>query len=106
MVLAQLLAIALVVAVVALAIALIPPRRGGVPVSIRDRKRRPRDDERGWKGFIYANPDDPHLFVPKRIGPGYTLNFGHRGAWKLLFAVLGVIALGITLSTLQAHPSR
>lgn len=40
-----------------------------------------------WKlGIFYFNPADPSIFVAKRFGIGYTLNFGNRWAW----AVLGV----------------
>jgi len=27
-------------------------------------------------GFFYCNKADPRVFVPKRYGLGYTLNFG------------------------------
>jgi uncharacterized membrane protein len=38
-----------------------------------------------WKlGAIYYNPSDPALFVQKRIGFGYTFNFGNRMAWLLM----------------------
>jgi uncharacterized membrane protein len=43
-----------------------------------------------WKlGIFYVNPADPSVFVAKRFGIGYTLNFGNRWSW----AVLGVIAI-------------
>ena len=43
-----------------------------------------------WKGgLFYVNPDDPALFVEKRIGIGYTLNFGRPGAW----AIIGLLIL-------------
>ncbi|MEV8510940.1 DUF5808 domain-containing protein [Dactylosporangium sp. NPDC051484] len=100
-VLAQLLAIALIVAIVALAVVVIPINRRGAPISARGGR-----DERGWHGFIYANPDDPNLFVPKRLGPGWTINFGHRRAWQAVFGILAVIALSITLGTLAAAPGR
>lgn len=96
MVLAQLLAVALIVALVALAIVAIPINRGPTPLTAR------RTDERGWRGFIYANPDDPNLFVPKRIGVGRTLNFGHRRAWQVVFIVLGAVALMVALGTVYA----
>jgi uncharacterized membrane protein len=98
-VLAQLLAIGLVVAIVALAVVAIPMKRGGAPISARGGR-----EERGWHGFIYANPDDPNLFVPKRLGVGWTLNFGHRRAWQVVFGFLAFVALSIVLDTLAgAH---
>ena len=48
-----------------------------------------RDDDRYWPGgFLYNNPDDPALFVPKRFGLGWTLNFGHPQAKMVLIATL------------------
>jgi len=42
-----------------------------------------------WKmGVIYFNPEDPALFVEKRFGIGYTLNFGHASSWLILALVL------------------
>ncbi len=36
-----------------------------------------------WRcgGVIYYNPEDPVLMVEKRMGLGYTINFGNRLAW-------------------------
>ncbi len=53
-------------------------------------------DECWTLGSVYYNPRDPALFVQKRIGFGYTFNFGHRLSWVILggfFAgVAGLIA--------------
>ena len=60
-----------------------------------------RDDPRFWKlGVFYANPDDPAVFVPKRLGMGLTFNFARPQAWLVLAALLVlpllvVLALGI-----------
>lgn len=53
-----------------------------------------------WKlGLVYFNPDDPALFVEKRIGIGYTINFAHGKAWMILVLTLllplGLAALAI-----------
>ncbi|MGB9454757.1 MAG: DUF5808 domain-containing protein [Bryobacteraceae bacterium] len=45
-------------------------------------------DERWTLGSIYYNPRDPALFVQKRIGFGYTFNFGHRLSWVILAGFL------------------
>ena len=46
-----------------------------------------------WKGDIfYYNPNDAALFVEKRDGLGYTLNFANHGSWMLLLALALVIA--------------
>ena len=35
------------------------------------------DDDSHWKaGLFYVNPDDPAILVPKRLGIGWTINFG------------------------------
>jgi uncharacterized membrane protein len=52
-----------------------------------------------WKlGMFYFNPDDPALFVEKRIGIGYTINFAHGTSWIILalslVLPLGLAALG------------
>jgi uncharacterized membrane protein len=42
-----------------------------------------------WRAhFFYFDRADPALFVPKRHGFGYTINFGHRAALPLLAATL------------------
>lgn len=56
-----------------------------------------RDDDRYWKyGVIYVNRDDPALFLEKRAGIGWTLNFGRPVTWIIiigfvLFTVVFVI---------------
>lgn len=52
-----------------------------------------------WRlGLIYYNPRDPALFVQKRVGFGYTFNFGNRLAWLLIGSFFaGLIALIYTL---------
>ncbi len=49
-----------------------------------------RTADRYWKaGLFYVNPDDPALFIEKRFGVGYTINFGRPGSW----VILGLIVL-------------
>jgi len=46
-----------------------------------------------WKaGIFYVNREDPSLFVEKRFGIGYTLNFGNPWSWAVL-ALIAVLAL-------------
>ncbi|MWV45590.1 hypothetical protein GRF59_18415 [Paenibacillus sp. HJL G12] len=50
------------------------------------------NDDRFWKlGFIYFNPDDPALFVEKRMGIGWTVNFARPAAWMVFVVTLVVI---------------
>lgn len=50
-----------------------------------------------WGGLIYWNAEDPRLLVPKRLGLGWTLNFGRPAAWGLLalllLPVVGILAI-------------
>lgn len=51
------------------------------------------DDDRYWKlGMFYVNKNDPSIFVEKRYGIGYTVNFG-RIESILMFAALIVIII-------------
>lgn len=57
-----------------------------------------RDDDRYWRGgLFYVNRDDHAVMVPRRVGVGWTLNFGNPVATLLLAAVIGLIGLGIVL---------
>jgi uncharacterized membrane protein len=42
--------------------------------------------DHAWKvgGLIYFNPHDPAIWVEKRVGLGYTLNFADSRAWLLM----------------------
>ncbi len=72
-----------------------------------------RDDDQYWYGgFFYSNPDDPALFVEKRYGLGWTLNFGHPQA-KLVLIVSLVVVLVLSIlpvlisgtAPIGCHPS-
>ncbi len=42
-----------------------------------------------WKGgVIYYNPADPAMWVEKRFGIGWTVNFGNPGAWFVMGGIL------------------
>lgn len=44
-------------------------------------------------GIFYVNRDDPRLTVPKRLGIGFTINFGQPLAWVIFAALVGLPAL-------------
>jgi len=45
-------------------------------------------------GVFYVNPRDPRLWVPKRIGVGWTLNYARPAAiWVTLLMLLAIPAL-------------
>jgi len=51
-----------------------------------------------WKaGVFYYNPNDPAVFVAKRVGVGYTMNFASKWAWLVLALTLAIIVGSITL---------
>jgi len=72
-----------------------------------------REDDRYWYGgFFYNNPDDPALFVPKRFGLGWTVNFGHSQGKLVLIGmlllplVLGILTVLLTgTAPIGCHPS-
>jgi uncharacterized membrane protein len=54
-----------------------------------------------WKiGVFYVNADDPALFVSKRTGIGWTLNFGHRISWVIFIGTIAIpiVAIPIIIS--------
>ncbi|HTV05255.1 MAG TPA: DUF5808 domain-containing protein [Acidobacteriaceae bacterium] len=60
--------------------------------------------DRYWKGgFIYYNPGDPALMVPKRLGVGYTINFGRPVTWVLL---VGILLLPVILPLILRSSGR
>jgi uncharacterized membrane protein len=56
-----------------------------------------------WKASLfYVNRDDAALFVPKRFGIGYALNFGHVSAWVIMALTLLVpVVLAFTVMHLS-----
>ena len=47
-----------------------------------------RDDDKHWRGgLFYINREDPALWVARRFGLGWTLNFGNPRAAMLLAGV-------------------
>ena len=55
-----------------------------------------RDAGWKWGGMIYYAPDDPALFVPKKVGIGQTLNMARPSAWVFITLVI-VVPLAISL---------
>ena len=56
-------------------------------------------DEYWHLGNFYCNPQDPAIFVQKRMGFGYTLNFANRLSWFMLGSLLaGVLALVLVVA--------
>ena len=54
-----------------------------------------------WHGDqFYYNPQDPALFVEKRMGVGLTFNFGNRLSWLVVILIL-LIPAGLALLALR-----
>ncbi len=44
------------------------------------------DDDKYWKaGIFYVNKNDPSIFVEKRFGVGWTINFANPIGYIILF---------------------
>ena len=57
-----------------------------------------RDDDKYWRGgMFYINREDHALFVPRRFGVGWTLNFGNPRTAMLLAGVVVLIGLLVTI---------
>lgn len=58
-----------------------------------------RDDDHWVAGVFYYNPADPALWVDKRYGIGWTLNFAHSASWFILagLLVIPLAALAVAL---------
>jgi uncharacterized membrane protein len=51
-----------------------------------------RDDDKHWKlGVFYFNPNDPAIFLEKRFGIGWTINFARPLAWTIFILLIGTI---------------
>lgn len=52
------------------------------------------DEEQYWKGgLFYFNKNDPSIFVEKRFGVGWTLNFANPIGYFILFVPIVIIIL-------------
>lgn len=50
-------------------------------------------DKKNYFLFIYWNPDDKRIFVPKRLGFGWTVNFANPISILALIGIVIVISL-------------
>jgi uncharacterized membrane protein len=55
-----------------------------------------------WKLlFFYFNPDEPRLFVARRIGGPITLNFARPMAWALVGTPVAIMTVGAVIDSLH-----
>lgn len=94
---------ALIVSVVVIAIM---SGQSGNRIRVRDKEAQNpviRDDDRYWKwGMFYHNPDDPSVFIEKRVGIGWTMNWARPLAWIITLGLIAVIAGYSLLTSLLA----
>jgi uncharacterized membrane protein len=90
----KLWSVALLLTVLAFLIKLIRAGQGGAIAaggqSIGDRTA----DAHWIGGLIYFNRTDPALLVEKRMGIGWTLNFGNPWSWVPLIGVAVIVVIG------------
>ena len=48
--------------------------------------------------MFYFNPDEPKLFVPKRTGIPFTLNFAKPAAWAITLTTIALIAFAFAIN--------
>jgi uncharacterized membrane protein len=51
-------------------------------------------DTRWIGGLLYFNPTDPAVLVERRMGIGWTMNFGNPWSWLTLLAVAAIVIVG------------
>jgi uncharacterized membrane protein len=75
----------------------------GIVLMMRELKRTLPEgglDEHYVWGIFYVNAEDPALWVPKRLGLGWTLNFAHGLSWAILVLLLltPIVIVSLVLS--------
>lgn len=76
--------------------------QGGSRLGGNSQNATDRIDDRYWKlGGIYANPNDPAIFVEKRFGLGWTINVANPRGWLVMLVILG-LPLAFVVFTLAA----
>lgn len=63
--------------------------------------KRERPPDGAWNGMFYSKKNDRALFVPKRFGIGYTLNFGNPWAWVVVGVILAGVAAPVILTAVE-----
>src|SRR5215469_9327764 len=66
--------------------------------AIADAVPEPQNDAYWKAGMFYYNPSDPAIFVAKRVGIGYTMNFASGWAWVVMALTLAVVVGSIALA--------
>ncbi len=79
--------------------------QGGSRINIENKevenlKVQDRDDDKYWKfaNIIYVNKDDPSVFVEKRFGIGWTVNFGSTKSIVIIIVFI-ILLIAIPILT-------
>jgi uncharacterized membrane protein len=49
-------------------------------------------DTNHWRlGIFYFNPNNKSIFVPERLGLGWTINFAHPISWIIVLTIFGFV---------------
>jgi len=52
------------------------------------------NNHQNWKLLVfYFNRSEPRLWVPKRIGLGFTMNFARGTAWAIMAILLATVVV-------------
>ncbi len=77
-------------------------KQSGSDIKIDIKEKRAKviafDDNKYWKlGLFYFNPQDPSIFIEKRMGIGWTINFGNSIAVGGFFVFLALLFIYIRI---------
>ncbi|MGH9642655.1 MAG: DUF5808 domain-containing protein [Terriglobales bacterium] len=91
----QVWSVALIVTIVAFVISLMRAGQGGARLAATGRSPiADRTSDARWiGGLLYFNRTDPALFVEKRMGIGWTVNFGNPWSWVSVIAVAVIVVV-------------
>lgn len=78
--------------------------QGGSRIKFKDDKDKnnvaDRDDDKYWRmGVFYVNKNDPSVFVEKRFGIGFTINFGNPWGIVSMIGIIVIIILGVVFGS-------
>lgn len=76
------------------------PMEENVCLFVQSDRDRMWEDRANWKclGAVYFCPADERIFVPKRVGFGWTLNLGVRPGQIGTFVIVGAILVGLVVA--------
>jgi len=78
-------------------------RKISVPAPETDVSPEPQRDAYWKAGMFYYNPNDPAIFVAKRVGIGYTINLGNKISWLVITGLLLIPLVIALLPALVPH---